>query len=655
MQTTPASAVGRTMHRAILFAALFFVRFAWSDDMPSTVSVVSSPLQLPDCRLENEAPGWKIPARLWSIGEDAGRNGSPALIWENDSPDAYSFPQCSFPVTPGSIFRYGAWVKVDSLNGKSNTAKPRVTIDYADKAGNWIGADYALVVGQPDADGWVRYEGVTAPVLPIAVRANLFGFVSKGGTGRVRFCGFTIERIEELRIDALVSNAYRDEASEGKVTFTATLFPVADMPPEALSPAFVFTNASGRQTEVAPDTFDAVHASLSLDVDRLAQGTQNVVFALRTREGHELGRAALPFTRGFRQRRVAFDRFGRTLVDGRPFFPLGMYARDVTTGTLALYTNGAPWNCIMPYHAPAAGMLDLCDQAGLKVVYCVKDIVFGAQFAKPPYSTSREASLAEISKRATEAKGHPAILAYYTNDEAPPRQAGVLREVRNLLHRIDPDHPVWHVIDKAYKIRPMLGAFDVLGTDPYPVGLEERLPEHAAIGEVTRSIRAARAEMLGVAPIWQVVQAFDWTWDKRWNYPSQRFPSREEISCMTWQAIANGANGVIYYAFHRLCMGAPPEKRDEYLQRVAAVGHEVRSQMETLLCEPGPPVVSAPDGMVCRTWRKLGGGTVLLAANTTRDEVSGRAILAGGTVTSITLPPLGHLFTTVTDQQDEGE
>ena len=124
---------------------------------------------------------------------------------------------------------------------------------------------------------------------------------------------------------------------------------------------------------------------------------------------------------------------------------------------------------------------------------------------------------------------------------------------------------------------------------------------------------------------------------------------------MTWQAIANGANGVIYYAFHRLCMGAPPEKRDEYLQRVAAVGHEVRSQMETLLCEPGPPVVSAPDGMVCRTWRKPGGDTALLAANTTRDEVCGRVNLADGTVTSITLPPLGHLFTTVTDQQEEGE
>ncbi len=137
MQTTPASAVGRTRQRAILFAALVFVRLVWSGDMQSTVPVVSSPLQLPDCRLENEAPGWKIPERLWSIGEDAGRNGSAALVWENDNPDAYSFPQCSFSVTPGAIYRYGAWVKVDSLKGKSNTAKPRVTIDYADEADNW--------------------------------------------------------------------------------------------------------------------------------------------------------------------------------------------------------------------------------------------------------------------------------------------------------------------------------------------------------------------------------------------------------------------------------------------------------------------------------------------------------------------------------------
>ena len=119
---------------------------------------------------------------------------------------------------------------------------------------------------------------------------------------------------------------------------------------------------------------------------------------------------------------------------------------------------------------------------------------------------------------------------------------------------------------------------------------------------------------------------------------------------MTWQAIASGANGVIFYAFHRLCMGAPPDKRDEYLRRVIAAGKEARSRMDTLLSDPGPAILSAPDGAVCRTWRTPDGNVVLLAANATRGDVSGCVAIDGGASTDIAIPPLGHLFVTVVKQ-----
>lgn len=599
---------------------------------------------------ENGAAGWNIPSKLWCIEPGEGRGGSAALVYDNSSTSAYTFPQCPLALEPGVIYRYGAWVKTDSLKGDKKI-KPRVSLDFADAGGNWIGAEYAEEVGQSDADGWVRYEGVTAPVSSATAHGNLFGFVPKGGAGHVRFDDFTICKIGERFIDGLHSSAYRNEADSGKVRFLAPLFVNSNSHPlDTLAPVFVFTGAEGADKEIAPDEFDSAHAAVTVDVASLAQGTHPVAFILRTCDGRELARASAIFTRASRQRRVSFDRFGRTIVNGRPFFPLGMYARDVTPETLALYTNGAPWNCVMPYHAPAADMLDLCDQAGLKVVYCVKDVVFGSQFVKPPYSTSREASLKEIARRSGEAKGHPAILAYYTNDEAPPRQAEILREVGNLLHRIDPDHPVWHVMDKEFKIRPMLGAFDVIGTDPYPIGLEGREKGRSEIGEVSRIASAAQSEMFDLAPVWQVVQAFDWSWDNRWKDSYQRFPTREEISCMTWQAIASGANGVIFYAFHRLCMGAPPDKRDEYLHRVIAAGKEVRSRMDTLLSDPGPAILSTPDGAVCRTWRTPDGNAVLLAANATCGEVSGRVAIAGGASADIALPPLGHLFVTVVTQ-----
>ena len=593
--------------------------------------------------------GWTIPTSLWRIEPGAGRGGSAALVWENSDPKAYTFPRCPFAVEPGATYRYGAWVKVDSATTKGKPLNPKVSIDYANAEGEWIGAEYALPVGKPDEDGWLHYEGETAPAPAESASANLFGFVPKGGTGRIRFDDFTIEKTGRRLVDILVSDAYRNEAEAGIVTFTATVFPDRDTPRDSLAPVFVFTMADGGKADIPPDTFDDVHASGSIEVERLAVGAHPVEFILRTCDGRDLGRATVTFTRGATARRVSFDRHGRALVDGEPFFPLGMYARDVTPESLALYMrDDAPWNCVMPYHAPPRDMLDLCNDSGLKVIYCVKDLVFGAQFAKPPFSTSREASLAEISRLALEVRDHPAILAYYTNDEAPTRQAGILRDARSLLHDLDPDHPVWHVMDKEYKIRPLLGSYDVLGMDPYPVGVEFRQPERSQIGRPSMDIRSARSATYDAVPIWQVVQAFNWAWDGRWKDESQRFPTQEEISCMTWQSIAAGANGIVYYAFHRICMGAKGDERDEYLRRTAAAAAEVRERIPLLLSDPGPSVVSAPDGAVCRTWRTASGDIALLVANATREEVAGEVALADGLPPKrIVLPPLGHAFVTI--------
>ena len=608
----------------------------------ATAAAFGAEAQFPPINLDFEsgAAGWEVPSSLWRVEVGAGRGGSAGLVWENPNPKAYTFPKLPFAVEPGTIYRYGAWVKIDDPGGKGSVANPKVSIDYVDAGGEWIGAEYAKPAGDPDPDGWTWYEGETAPAPAEAVGGHLLGFVARGGSGRVRFDGFALEKVGRCVVDALVSSAYRDEAVSGAVTFMATVFPAVT----AAEAIFSFVLADGSRREFPPDALDALHASITIDAGLLATGTHDVGFCLRDQGGKELGRMSIPFTRGVVARRVAFDRFGRTTVGGEPFFPLGCYARDVTPEAIALYTrDGAPYNCIMPYHAPGGEMLDLCEANGIKVVMSVKDLVFGAQFAKPPHRDSREASLDAIAALAYEAKGHPAVLTWYANDEAPPRQAGILRNVRAMLHDIDPDHPVWHVTDKGYKIRPMLGAFDVIGMDPYPVGVEFRLPERSSIGQASIAVAEARRMMFDATPLWEVVQAFDWKWDGRWKNESQRFPTREEISCMTWQAIAAGANGIFYYAFHRICMGAKGEERDDYLRRVADAAAEVKNMMPVLLSEPGPAILAVPEGMVCRTWRTAPGEIAILAANATREPVEGQVSISGGFAPQpISLPPLGH-------------
>ena len=592
--------------------------------------------------------GWQIPNALWRIESDAGRKGSKCLVYENNDQKRYLFPRHPLALDAGGIYRYGAWVKVDARSGDGKRRiEPKVSLDFADASGKWIGADYARPVGKPDTDGWVRYEGVTRPLASAVVSGNLFGFMPRGGTGRVRFDDFFIYCEEVRHVDAVVSSAYRDTATEGTASFVATLFvDPAKMPLDTLSAKFSYCNANGVEAEVPAETLDSEHAAVKLDVARFAAGTHPVTFVLRTKAaGRELGRAACSFTRAAVLRRVAFDRFGRTLVDGKPFFPLGMYARDVTPEALAIYTNGTPYNCIMPYRMPSKEMLDVCRDAGLMVICSVKDFVYGVNEDRERFR-SREDSFAHIAKMVRAVKNHPATLAWYANDESPPRQIDTLRDLKQMIHELDPDHPVWHVTDSPLKVRPFLGSYDVIGQDPYPIGLSGA---DADIDRAATDALMTREAMYDTVPMWHVPQAFNWAWQKGHKSEQPRYPTEEELVSMTWQPIAAGVNGLIYYAFHRICMATEGAERDEYLRRAAAAAAEVKARMAIILSEPGPKVESAPKGMVCRTWRTADGKVTLLAANTTRRALVGTVAFAGGLASqTVELSPLGHKFIEIT-------
>ncbi len=113
---------------------------------------------------------------------------------------------------------------------------------------------------------------------------------------------------------------------------------------------------------------------------------------------------------------------------------------------------------------------------------------------------------------------------------------------------------------------------------------------------------------------------------------------------MSWQPIAAGANGLVYYAFHRICQATKGAEREEYIRRSAVAAAEVKARIPLILSDPGPKVESAPQGAVCRTWSPAPGRVTLLAANATRKPVTGTVTLAGLPPQSIELPPLGHVF-----------
>ena len=53
---------------------------------------------------ERGREGWTLP-KAWKIEDGVGRNGSRALVWENEDPKHYAFPVYRVAFEPGGIYR----------------------------------------------------------------------------------------------------------------------------------------------------------------------------------------------------------------------------------------------------------------------------------------------------------------------------------------------------------------------------------------------------------------------------------------------------------------------------------------------------------------------------------------------------------------------
>ena len=612
---------------------------------------------------EDGGKHWSIPQRNWRLEDGAGRGGSKGIVWENDDPSAYSFPGQHIALEGGGVYRFGCWVKVEEAVKNGKAIQPSVSLDWSDANGKWLSAALAFPVASNEihTDGWVRYEGVTLPLPDNAVSGTLLCVLPRGATGKVQFDDFFFNPDGARPVDWLMSSAYRNTAADGTVSFHASLYiNTVKHPLDSIVPQFIYKANDGRTMAVAPDEMSPRAASVAVSVKRMARGSQTVAFVLRNRaDGKELGRAECTFTRGAVARRVAFDKYKRTLVDGKPFLPLGMYVSVLDDEAISKFTNGV-FNCIMPYNPRREQLdreqLDAAHAAGLKVIYSIKDMVWGSQYVRKGLET-REKSLAAIRKVVESVKGHPALLAWYVNDEAPEHQIGPLREVNEMIHTIDPDHPTWAVTDKPWHARSFIGSYDCIGMDPYPIG-NNRGGIHIAGGWALK----AREGSFDAVPMWQVPQCFNWEWYRSAERnPEFRFPTREELDSMFWQAIAAGANGLVPYAFHlmqRLLKGADYDKA---MGDVKAVMASVKRREAIILSAPGPSATADATNLLCRTWTTPNGKTWLLLSNANRAQVTAKvrlgasfraavpepgvtATLTSPAVLSVDFPPLASGF-----------
>lgn len=605
---------------SVLFAACIFAVAPLS---------AKEALLLPDGGFENGG-GWNLPKEFWAVKKGVGMDGSAGLAFTVKEPKKLSWPtSAKFTVEGGLAYRVEAWQKTSGFkitNGKGNITLYFMVFDRNGKSLGSYGGAVRAADNSVRKDGWYRVECLTRVLPAEAVKAHL-QIWSYDGLGEA-FVDNIVVRPEAVNpVDRLCCSAYRNEAWEGEVSFSAAYCanPLKN-PPETLECVLEYASAKGGKGYAKGSLSDGV-ATVTLPVESFAFGSNDVRLEVRRRDGTKvLGDSSCVFSRETcaMARKVTFDSRHRTIVDGKPFFPLGMYWGEINAKDIAAYTNG-PFNCLMPYRRPDEAKLDICHAAGVKVVYPISGFFIDIDVAKTPEAA------AAINSRYIRAyirryRRHPAVMAWYLADEVPAKYEEILAAKRATVHDLDPDHPTWIVLDKPADVRPLVRGYDVIGMDPYPVGNNGR-KDRTEIGIASGWAQAAKRATYGFKPMWQVPQAFDWGYYRQseTNRTDVRMPTYAEMRSMTWQAIAAGANGLVYYSFFDLLKRDkwPKERTAGAWENICKVAREVKSFEHVILSDGEPPAVKCSTADICvRSWRHEG-DVYLLITNVTRRKVKG--------------------------------
>lgn len=148
---------------------------------------------------------------------------------------------------------------------------------------------------------------------------------------------------------------------------------------------------------------------------------------------------------------------------------------------------------------------------------------------------------------------HPALAVWKCKDEPAWGAASIpgLQQAYDFIKQIDPDHPVWmtHAPRNTLELlREYSKACDIVALDIYPIseppGKHSHLPNKqlSMVGDYTQWVRKT---VYDKKPAWMVLQVC-------WSgvVPPRNklmFPSFHQERFMTYQAIINGARGLLYF------------------------------------------------------------------------------------------------------------
>jgi hypothetical protein len=292
--------------------------------------------------------------------------------------------------------------------------------------------------------------------------------------------------------------------------------------------------------------------------------------------------------------------FPLVLANGPPGERLGEVAGS---GITMVRTGIAAWSAasVTRQLAVERARLDAAAQHGLDCW-----VWLGSLTNLPPGAPSAQERL--LTQVVEGLRQHPALGAWKGQDE--PRNpfdarksvpAANLARGHRVVNALDPDHPL--VVVQAPRgsvqgLLPYRPAFDIAGVDIYPVGYppgvhtDQKNKDISVVGDVARWIKQAA----GAKPFWMTLQI---AWSgviptaKNPNLVP-RFPSPAELRFMVYQAIVNGARGLVFFGGHLTEVMSPADATAGW--NWSFWERSLRPLVQELSSDSLGPALSAPSG-----------------------------------------------------------
>jgi hypothetical protein len=380
---------------------------------------------------------------------------------------------------------------------------------------------------------------------------------------------------------------------------------------------------------------------LRFATDKLSQGQYEIKVAVLDRQGASLISQSLRFAQlrdpAVKNRMVTMRSSDNMLiVQGKPFFPIGLYEAPGTEMYLKRLSEAGFNLC----HSPAGSgpalqtMLDRVQQYNMKMWISMGGLL--------DFSKDADKKRQQMTDIVSSVGANPGLLLWESMDEPVwgSQPAEAYYEGYSFLRALDQNRPVWTNHAPRNSIAELSNwnrATDIGGLDVYPVPepqTQSDLP-NKTISVVGDEYEKNVAAVNGEKPTFMVLQGFGWAeLSKVPGKPVNAImPTFQQSRFMAYQSIVHGANGVLYWGTHYT------QKPSQFWSELRSLVSEMAALQDVLASESltGKAAASVvqPKTGVRLIHKRVGGFNYVIVVNESAESVPVQIALPGLKATSL--------------------